>query len=192
MTPDRTQRGCRRVDNKIIGPIFIGNLFSMRAPFPEPEILTLPARNIVGQRMEMSVAADKTTELWQGFMPQKKKIAGAGTLISMNRYPAGYFDRFDPAVRFEKWAAAETDISEPVPLGLESCIIPGGLYAGFLHQGIPHDFFATGQYIYTIWLPQSGYVLDSRPHFFVMDERYKHNDPASEEMFWIPVKKPVS
>lgn len=155
----------------------------------EPQITNLPARFIIGKRMEMSLAADQTRVLWQSFMPHKKNIAGAGNLVSMNRYPAGYFNSFDPAARFEKWAAAEADASVPPPAGLESCTIPAGLYAGFLHRGLPQDFYAASQYIYTVWLPGSGYLLDDRPHFFVMDHRYKQNDPSSEEEFWIPVKK---
>ena len=158
-------------------------------PVAEPEIRNLSERYIIGKRMEMSLAADQTAALWQSFMPERKHIPGAGNLISMNRYAAGYFGHFNPNEVFEKWAAAEADHAVAPPPGLESFMIPEGLYAGFLYCGLPQDFYTTGHYIYTDWLPRSGYVLDERPHFFVMDHRYKHNDPASEEEFWIPLKK---
>ena len=156
-------------------------------PVAAPEIRNLPERYTIGKRMNMTLAADQTPALWQSFMPQKKNIAGAGNLISMHRYGPGYFTHFNPNALFEKWAAAEAEHSVAPPPGLETFLIPGGLYAGFLYRGLPQDFFATGQYIYTAWLPGSGYALDDRPHFFVMDHRYRHNDPTSEEEFWIPV-----
>jgi AraC family transcriptional regulator len=39
------------------------------------------------------------------------------------------------------------------------------------------------------WLPSSDYVLDNRPHFEILGEKYKINDPESEEKIWIPVRK---
>jgi AraC family transcriptional regulator len=38
-------------------------------------------------------------------------------------------------------------------------------------------------------LPASGYELDDRPHFEILGERYKNNDPDSEEELWFPVRK---
>lgn len=38
------------------------------------------------------------------------------------------------------------------------------------------------------WLPASDYNLDNRPHFEVLGEKYKNNDPTSEEEIWIPIK----
>jgi len=47
------------------------------------------------------------------------------------------------------------------------------------------------QKIYTVWLPASDYVLDNRPHFEVLGDKYKNNDPSSEEEVWIPIKPKV-
>jgi AraC family transcriptional regulator len=38
-------------------------------------------------------------------------------------------------------------------------------------------------------LPNLGYTLDDRAHFEVLGEKYKNNDPLSEEEIWIPIKK---
>ncbi|MBK8342237.1 MAG: GyrI-like domain-containing protein [Bacteroidetes bacterium] len=66
-------------------------------------------------------------------------------------------------------------------------IIPAGKYAVFYYKGLntDHSIF---NYIFQDWIPQSGYQLDDRPHFDVLDERYKNNDPESEEEIWIPIK----
>ena len=37
-------------------------------------------------------------------------------------------------------------------------------------------------------MPASEYILDKRPHFEILGEKYKNDDPASEEEVWIPVR----
>lgn len=39
-----------------------------------------------------------------------------------------------------------------------------------------------------IAIPSSAYEVDQRPHVEILTEKYKHNDPNSEEEIWIPVK----
>jgi AraC family transcriptional regulator len=75
-----------------------------------------------------------------------------------------------------------------VPDGMETLTAPGGLYAVFLYQGPANAAPETYQYIFGTWLPTSDYALDNRPHFAVMGEKYKNNDPSSEEELWIPIK----
>ena len=36
--------------------------------------------------------------------------------------------------------------------------------------------------------PKSKYELDKRPHFALMGEEYKNEDPDSEEELWFPIK----
>ena len=77
-----------------------------------------------------------------------------------------------------------------LPDGMDTLIIPDGQYAVFDYKGLSTNP-AIFQYIFSKWLPQSGYLLNDRPHFEVLGHRYKNNDPNSEEEIWIPVvKKP--
>jgi AraC family transcriptional regulator len=66
--------------------------------------------------------------------------------------------------------------------------LQAGDYAVFNYRGSSADprIF---QYIYGEWIPNSEYVLDDRPHFEILGEKYKNNDPNSEEEIWIPIKK---
>jgi AraC family transcriptional regulator len=32
-------------------------------------------------------------------------------------------------------------------------------------------------------------LLDNKPHFEIMGDQYKNEDPDSEEELWIPIKK---
>jgi AraC family transcriptional regulator len=103
-------------------------------------------------------------------------------------YPSGYFSAFSPAREFVKWAAVEVTNVDQMPPGMEVFTLPDGLYAVFHFKGPAHNP-AIFQYIYSTWLPGSGYVLDDRPHFEVLGEKYSNHDPESEEEIWIPVKR---
>lgn len=51
------------------------------------------------------------------------------------------------------------------------------------------QIMSLAEYIYGSWLPNSTeYARDNRPHFEILGEKYKNNDPESEEEIWIPVK----
>lgn len=155
-------------------------------------IETLAEKKMIGHRRVMSFANNETRQLWQGFMPHRKEIGNAiGTeLYSVQVYDAAFsFERFDPIREFEKWAVVEVTDFESVPEGMEALTIPGGLYAVFHHVGPASAGPRTFQYIFGTWLPGSDYVLDTRPHFEVLGEKYKNEDPASEEDIWIPIRQ---
>jgi AraC family transcriptional regulator len=71
---------------------------------------------------------------------------------------------------------------------METHVLTGGLYAVFNYKGDANDFQPTFEYIFRTWLPNSDYVLDDRPHFEIMGEKYKLNDPNSEEELWVPIR----
>lgn len=157
-----------------------------------PSIRTLDETKLVGMRVHMNFIANKTQELWQRFMPRKNEIKSKGSneLYSVKVYSSStYFDQFNSATKFEKWAAVPVAGSEDTPpMDMESLVIPAGLYAVFPFKGMASEAPAMYQYILGTWLPNSTYELDHRPHFAVMGEKYKNNDPDSEEEFWIPIK----
>lgn len=157
----------------------------------QPRIENLPEKKLIGQHLCMSFLNNRTKELWQNFMPRRDEIKNnIGTeRYSAEVYPPQFFTNYNPANEFEKWAAIEvTDITN-IPVGMKSLIFPKGLYAVFVHKGPASEGAKTYSYIFTSWLPQSSeYLLDNRPHFAVMGERYKPNEAESEEEIWIPVK----
>ena len=157
----------------------------------EPTITTTPKKKLIGKRLTMSFAHNRTFELWSSFMPRRKEIANAiGTdLYSAQQYPEGFFARFNPTAEFDKWAAVEASNFDTIPDGMEALTIPEGLYAVFTHIGGPATAETTFTYIMTDWLPKSGYRLDTRPHFEILGDKYKNGDPNSEEEVWIPIKK---
>lgn len=143
----------------------------------------------MGKRLTMSLADNKTGELWKNFMPKRREITNHLTndLISMQVYKPAHFAEFKLTNEFEKWATVEVANFDHVPGDMETYTLPEGLYAIFDYKGSSSDprIF---QYIFGTWLPNSDYVLDNRPHFEVLGDNYKNNDPASEEEIWIPIK----
>jgi AraC family transcriptional regulator len=152
------------------------------------EVLT--QKKLIGLRMRMSFANNKTADLWRSFMPRRKEIQNsAGTdLFSVQFYAPQFFDHFDPTREFDKWAAMEVTDFTNVPEGMETFILPEGTYAVFLYKGAASAGAEAFQYILGTWLPSSGYCLDERPHFEVLGKNYKNEDPDSEEEIWIPIK----
>lgn len=156
----------------------------------EPRFETLPEKKFIGKSIQMSFSENKTFQLWNGFMPRRKDILNniGSELYSIEIYKPAFFDNFDPDNIFEKWAAIEVTDFQSIPKGMEKLITPEGLYAVFVHKGPASDGPKTYQYIFRTWFPASEYILDNKPHFAIMGEKYKNNDPSSEEELWIPVK----
>ena len=159
----------------------------------QPRIELLREKKLIGKRMKMSFADNKTGELWRIFMPRRKEITNnIGTdLYSMQIYPTFFFDNFNPEIEFEKWATIEVSDFEIVPYEMATFTLPSGLYAVFLYKGAASAASSTFQYIFGIWLPDSVYNLDDRPHFEILGDKYINDDPDSEEEIWIPIKKKV-
>lgn len=156
-----------------------------------PEIKFLSEKKLAGIKLEMSFSEDRTFQLWQKFMPRRKEIFNHVTsdLISMQVFPESFdFVNFNPATRFEKWAAVEIIDFQNIPDEMETFTLPSGLYAVFFHRGAASEGERTFRYIFGTWLPASGYLLDNRPHFEILGSKYKNNDPESEEEVWIPIR----
>ncbi|KOP39131.1 AraC family transcriptional regulator [Flavobacterium sp. WLB] len=156
----------------------------------EARIETLTEKKLIGQHIEMSFIENKTFQLWSNFMPKRKQIKNTinENLYSLEVFSHGHFDNFDPGKTFQKWAAVEVGNYDEVPSEMETLIIPDGLYAVFIHYGPASEGHKTYHTIFAEWLPNSKYTVDDRPHFAVMDHKYKKEDPESEEEIWIPIK----
>jgi len=156
-----------------------------------PRIETCECKKLVGKRLTMTYGENRTPFLWQSFMPRLREISNrvGSELFSMQVYGASFdFNTFNPNIEFEKWAAVEVIDFENIPAGMDNYTLQGGLYAVFDYKGLSNDT-KIFQYIFGIWLPASTtYALDHRPHFEVLGEKYKNNDPESEEEIWIPIK----
>jgi AraC family transcriptional regulator len=156
----------------------------------ESRIEILSPKKLIGMRMSMSFADNKTGILWKNFMSRKHEVTHTAgmDLYSIQFYAAGFFSAFNTRAHFDKCAAIEVTSMEAIPEGMEYIELPAGLYVVFLYKGDARNAAAVFQYILGTWLPASPYELDIRPHFEVLGETYKKDDPDSEEEIWIPVR----
>ena len=156
----------------------------------EPRIETLQDKKLMGKSLTMSLANNKTGEIWKNFMPRRQEITNnlSNDLISMAIYKPTHFVDFKPTNEFEKWAAIEVTDFDSLPSGMETFSLKGGLYAVFDYKGSSNDV-SIFQYIFGTWIPNSDYLLDDRPHFEILGDKYKNADPNSEEEIWIPIRR---
>ena len=154
-----------------------------------PRIETIPSKILIGKRLTMSFAHNRTFELFSSFMPRRKEIENrvGEDIYCVQQYPPiQSYNDFKPDLEFEKWAAVEVFSTDNIPEGMERHQLTGGLYAVFLHQG-PTTDLSTFEFAFKTWLPNSNYILDQREHFEILGSKYKNNSPHSEEEIWIPV-----
>lgn len=150
---------------------------------------TLRQKMLIGMVTPMSFSENKTLLLWRSFMPRRHTIDSVGSaLYSVEVYPENFFEQFDPETVFEKWAATQVAKFDNIPKGMQTIVLPEGLYAVFLHKGAASQALRTYRFIFDSWIPQSGYAIANRPHFAVMGEKYKQESADSEEEIWIPIQ----
>jgi len=153
-----------------------------------PKIIEIKQKRLVGMRLEMNLIDNKTVDLWQEFSPRIKEIRHkcSTNRYSLQLYPEDYFKHFNPNTNFIKWAAVEVSNTQNIPAGMQVLNLEQSLYAVFHHKG-PGADRSIFQYIYGQWLPHSGFSLGKRPHFELLSEHYKPDNPNSEEDIFIPI-----
>ena len=90
----------------------------------QPRTENLTEKKLIGKQMKISLADNKTFQLWQSFMPRRKEIINNlnSEMISMQVY-ADALRLGDFTQEFEKWAAVEVSDFENIPNELESFVL---------------------------------------------------------------------
>ncbi len=156
-----------------------------------PRIAEIPERKLVGMSIQMSVNDNKNFKLFSAFMPRRTEIMNAldENVLDLRVYPKGYFKKFDPNQFFVKWALKEVSDHEKIPDNMFPFILDNGIYAVFNHLGHGSDI-EPFHYIFQTWLPDSEYVIDTRPHFEILGPDYKKDSADSKQEIWIPIREP--
>jgi AraC family transcriptional regulator len=97
----------------------------------QPRIEKLTEKKLVGKRTRMSLASNKTAELWRNFMTGRREIKNSigSELYSVEVYEPLYFNNFYPQSEFDKWAAVEVTDFDTIPEEMEMITLTAGLYA---------------------------------------------------------------
>ncbi len=149
--------------------------------------LVLEESSFIGFSTETSLVQDRTALVFKQLMIWRK-----GSVKYRNQpaydikiYPQGYFTAFNPSRPFEKWAALK-QVDQSIIGDLQPYTLEGGSYLCFTSEGrVSAQFF---QELYSSWLPQSRYELDSRPHFDKIWPEPAQRGRVLKEEIYIPVK----
>lgn len=157
-----------------------------------PNIITTKPIVIVGLKANLSFITNGsgTAKLAKQFMPNRNQVLNRiGTeKFSIQVYDQFNYNKMSPNTLFEKWVGVEVSNADRLPGNMEVLTIPSGQYAVFNYKGKPENFLEAWQYIHTIWLPNSEFEIDDRPHFEKLPEDYHPSNPITEEEIWVPVK----
>ena len=157
-----------------------------------PKIIDLPPKTLVGLSAKTSLSDNRIPRLWADFM---RLIPAIRHNVHSGYYEVHPFDPgfeikdFSETSLFEKWAAVEVDKIEEIPKGLAVHEFSGGKYAVFKHKGPMSAIQLSFDFIYAVWLPQSGYMPDERDDVEWYPEDYPGPDnPHGTMEIWIPIK----
>lgn len=157
----------------------------------KPEIVQFPGILLTGISARTTFNVDITPGLWARFIARIHKpfvTQFAPEQYSAALYPEGFFDDFRPDLPFEKWAAGHYSGNGLVDPSLQQLDISPGLYAVFTFTGRASEAAPFFAFIFNEWLPQSGFQVDTRPHFEILPPGYRPEDPEMTELVYIPVK----
>ena len=89
-------------------------LYILNSAAMTPRIEILPENKLIGQRIRMSIADDKTSELWCGLMPRRKEVLHPLTtdLLCLQVFDASLeFKDYDQDTIFDKGLRKQTDLN---------------------------------------------------------------------------------
>jgi AraC family transcriptional regulator len=153
------------------------------------QVLDFPTTKFIGISLAFSYADYRIFELWSTFMPRQNEIEDrVGTDFFNVQINPKNFDFASNSI-FQKWAVVPVKNWDKIPDGRKILEIKTGLYAVFNFKGDQNTIRAFFESIYTVWLPNSNYVLDERAQFEILGEKYQRNNPDSEEQIFIPIQK---
>ncbi|WP_224491079.1 GyrI-like domain-containing protein [Robertkochia flava] len=157
-------------------------------------IINSPGFRIIGIKRSFEACRIQPQEPWMKFMPLLKTLASGRAdsyLYAVQEYQTNPDSpQYGPATIIHFWAGIRMrNEANLLPKEVESLTVTSGSYAVFLHRGPAREFSKTMDDILNGWLPDSGYVLEQRPHLQVMTPEYKGPEhPDAEEEVWVPVR----
>ncbi|MEM7604395.1 MAG: helix-turn-helix domain-containing protein [Myxococcota bacterium] len=182
----RLGHGARFLRKVRIDADYLANLD--RGPRRAPRIVARPKQVLTGQMTELygvdshkNNLADKLPQLWDTFLQVPfESIEGA-------RY-YGVIEQFsEREERLRYHAAVELPNGAKTDRPLSTVHVPAASYAIFEHHGYAADLDHTVNYIYSVWLMQSGHRHSGGPDLEIYDHRWHASSPHSVVEYAIPL-----
>lgn len=135
-----------------------------------------------GARFTQDTAQDIPL-LWEKFLPWLGKVPGQKDEVT---YGVGCNP--DGKGGFEYIAGVEITRLDDLPEQYRWIELHPGHYAVFEHKGPVHKIPDTFQYIWNIWLPQSGHEAADAPEYERYSEDFNPKTGEGTLEIWIPLK----
>lgn len=156
-----------------------------RTIYIEPQIILDKEFKLIGMKETVKPGSERIKNLWDSFTSKKseiKNILTQDTVLGICEYMPNITDESE----FSYFAGIEVKDFSDIPKGMLIKIIPNSKYAVFTHKGSLSKLKDTYNFIYGVWLPQSGYELAELDTIELYDSR--SNAADSEFDIHIPLK----
>ncbi|WP_313153900.1 GyrI-like domain-containing protein [Lacrimispora sp.] len=155
-----------------------------------PQIVTVPETYLMGVRYKTTISGNESIAMWHRFNQQIPDTLKGSTRYGI--FEAGEIcslDIFNPQSETTGFVGIEISKNQPILRGMERKILYGGKYARFIHKGTVKDLIQTYHYIWGVWFPKSGCVLDDRDDFECYSERFAGENMENSEIdIYFPIK----
>lgn len=158
---------------------------SCKGIYIEPQIILDKEFKIIGMKETVNPGSKSIKNLWNSFSSKKaevKNIIAQDTVLGICEYMPNITDESE----FSYFAGVEVENFFDIPKGMFVKIIPNSKYAVFTHKGSLSKLKDTYNFIYGVWLPQSGYKLAELDTIELYDNRSNAADPEFD--IHIPLK----
>ena len=155
----------------------------------QPRFESKPTFTVVGKTCHFTMKNNVIPRLWDEFGKYRGAIPHA---IHKAAYGVCFYQSMEDAkddITFTYLAGFEVSKVDSLPGGMTARTLPACDYAIFEHKGSLDTLQETYTYIFSQWLPSSGYTVVKQDDFELYGDRFKYGEADSVMEIWIPVKK---
>ena len=153
----------------------------------ELRIVEKAAFKVVGMKVETRMSENKIPGLWAQFLErihEVKQRSNVHDTYGISEYSDNYVDEWS-----NYWACVPVNCIEEIPEGMVAKTVSAARYVVVTHKGKLQTMSNAFDYIYTTWLPKSGYELDEKDSFELYSERFLGGDNEESEIdLYIAIK----
>jgi len=155
---------------------------------PVPEIVSMKALTLIG--FEKDFDDENMAEIpsmWMKLMQVENQIKNRAN--NTEAWGASYnMDYSGDSFSFTYFAGYEVTDTETVPEGMVAHVAPASKYAKFSHFGPLENLSQTYTYIYSHWLPTSGYKEGNGNELEMYNQKFNPNGEGSEMFIFVPIQ----
>ena len=152
-----------------------------------PKIETKGSFTVVG--VQCTATPNETLhKLWGEFMTRCAEIKHV--VDHGKAYQVCVYDKSQPnSEAYTFIAGMAVEDARDIPEGMVAHTVGAASYAVFEHHGLLDKLHQSYEYIFGIWLQESGYTMAEADSLEIYDERFKHQQEDSILEIWVPIAK---